>query len=142
MAITLRHTLICDEVRVENNGKLLIIGLYGPGPSASSVILVPQIPFVFPSLTFVQWLESDRPAQVQFRASISHLESGQEVSQVAGLAGIPAPGTGLALIGFRPLRLDRLGAYTFTVLYEGQAPMATSFEVSLPPIPMPAQQAR
>jgi hypothetical protein len=140
VALTLRHTLICDEVRVENNGKLIIIGMYGPAPGASSVILVPQIPFVFPTLSFLQWLDSDRPAQVQFRASISHLESGQEICQAAGLAGIPTPGTGLAVIGFKPLRLDRLGAYTFTVTYGGQEPMATEFEVRLPP--MPAQLAQ
>src|SRR5260370_118196 len=28
MAFTHRYTLMCDEVRVENNGKLIIIGMY------------------------------------------------------------------------------------------------------------------
>lgn len=131
MPLTLRHTLICDELRIENNGKLILIGVYGPQ------IIVPQIPFVFPSMTFVQWLDSERPGQLQFRSSISHLESGQEVAQAAGMIQIPRPGTGLAVIGFRPLRFDRLGAYTFTVTYEGQEPIATPFEVSLPPVPSP-----
>jgi hypothetical protein len=128
VALTLRHTLICDELRIENNGKLIIIGVYGPQ------ILVPQIPFVFPTLTFIQWLDSERPGQMQFRSSISHLESGQEVAQAAGMINIPVPGTGVAVIGFRPLRVDRLGPYTFTITYEGQDPIATSFEISLPPM--------
>jgi hypothetical protein len=135
VTLTLRHTLICDELRIENNGKLIIIGVYG------STILVPQIPFVFPSLTFIQWLDSERPGQVQFRSSVSHLESGQEIAQAAGMIQIPAPGTGLAVIGFRPLRFDRLGPYTFTVTYEGQGPLASPFEVSLPP-PVTAQFPR
>jgi len=129
VALTLRHTLICDEVRVEINGKLFIIGVYGPS------ILVPQIPFEFQSLTFIQFLDSDRPEQqLQFRASLSHLESGQQIAQAAGILGVPAPGVGLAIIGFRPLRLDRLGAYSFTVVYDQQEPITTSFEVALPPI--------
>jgi hypothetical protein len=79
---------------------------------------------------------------LQFRASISHLESGQELAQAAGMMQIPRPGTGLAMIGFRPLRFDRLGAYTFTVTYEGQTPLATPFEVSLPPMPVQLQLPR
>ena len=130
MALTLRHTLICDELRIENNGKLILIGVYGEH------IIVPQIPFVFPSMTFVQWLDSERPDQMQFRSSVSHLESGQEIAQAAGMIQIPTKGTGLAVIGFRPIRFDRLGAYTFTVTYEGQEPIATPFEVSLPPVPL------
>jgi hypothetical protein len=28
--LTHRHTLICDDVRREDNGKMLLIGVYGP----------------------------------------------------------------------------------------------------------------
>ena len=30
MALTLRATLICDEIRREDNGKLLFVGVYTP----------------------------------------------------------------------------------------------------------------
>ena len=38
MAITHHYTLVCEDVRVENNGKFLILGLFTPD------IVVPQIP--------------------------------------------------------------------------------------------------
>jgi len=30
MAIQQRYTLVCDDIRVENTGKLFVIGLYTP----------------------------------------------------------------------------------------------------------------
>jgi hypothetical protein len=52
MPVSIVATLVCDEVRVEHNGKLILLGVYTPN------ILVPQIPFTFPILTFFQLLDS------------------------------------------------------------------------------------
>jgi hypothetical protein len=46
VAINQKYILVCDEVRQENNGKFMVIGLYTPD------MTLPQIPFVLPSLTF------------------------------------------------------------------------------------------
>jgi len=43
---TLVDLILCDEVRREDNGKLLILGMY------LGAILVPRIPFSMPSLSF------------------------------------------------------------------------------------------
>lgn len=42
--------MICDDVRVENNGKTIIIGIYHDN------IIVPELPFVMPNLvTWTKW---------------------------------------------------------------------------------------
>ena len=40
MALEHKYTVMCDEVRVENNGKFLIIGMY------AGHMTVPQLPFI------------------------------------------------------------------------------------------------
>ncbi len=40
MAFTEKFTIMCDEVRKEDNGKLLILGMY------IKSIIVPQLPMV------------------------------------------------------------------------------------------------
>src|SRR5665213_452168 len=72
MALTNKYTLICDDVRQENTGKLIVIGIY------AGVVGVPQIPATFPTgLTFFQGWESDRPGKIDLKIKIQHLESGQ-----------------------------------------------------------------
>jgi len=46
--VSIQATLICDDLRVEQSGKLILIGVYTPN------IIVPQIPFTFPGLAFFQ----------------------------------------------------------------------------------------
>lgn len=45
MAWEHKYTLLCDDVRREDNGKLIILGLY------FGVITVPQFPATLPLLT-------------------------------------------------------------------------------------------
>lgn len=126
MSLTLRYTLLCDEVRREDNGKLLIIGLYTPN------ILVPQLPFIFPSLTVFQLFHSDRAGRFPFRARLEHMESGQEIAGAMGLMEIPQAGPGVSVIRFGNLQLDRFGAFGFVMNINGQPdPISTTFEVIL-----------
>lgn len=48
-----RLQLICDDVRIENNGKLLIIGLY------LDTIVVTELPIVLQPLTFFHVYEAN-----------------------------------------------------------------------------------
>jgi hypothetical protein len=126
MPITTRYVLVCDEVRQENNGKFLIVGLYTPD------MTVPQIPFVLPSLTFFLCLESERPAQYQFRLNLQHLESGHVVAQGMGAIGFQRPGVGTFPVRMNNVQLMGAGAYTFSLHIEGERePITTSFSVIL-----------
>lgn len=126
---------MCDEVRMENTGKILIIGLYTPDMS------IPQAPFLLPSLTFFAALESDRPGNFTIRFEIQHLDSGQKIAEGMGAFGVPRPGMGVAPIQLRNLPIPNAGTYVFSMNIEGQRePITYSFNVILaPPMPMGIQ---
>jgi hypothetical protein len=90
MPVTAKYILLCDDVRVENNGKLLVVGLYTGDMS------VPQIFFILPTLTFLTCLDSGRPGNSPFRMKLQNLETGRPV--VDGMGGIQfaRPGTAYA----------------------------------------------
>lgn len=105
---------MCDDIRVENNGKLILIGVYTPNP------LVPQIPFVFPALSFFQLWESDAAGEYQFRTRLRHTETGAAVADMGGIMKIQRPGVGISIVKIANLRIDKLGGYDFSVHVEGQ----------------------
>src|SRR5882724_6271041 len=94
MPITQKFSIVCDEVRQENNGKFFVIGMYTPD------MALPQLPYVVPTLTFLSWLESDRPGEFQFRLKLTHLESGRLLAQ--GMGGIGFAKAGMGIV---PVRL-------------------------------------
>ncbi len=54
--------IVCDEVRREDNGKLLVIGMY------LGSILVPQVPFRMPKLSFFfKWKTNGSLPSGEFR---------------------------------------------------------------------------
>ncbi|MBZ5550465.1 MAG: hypothetical protein LAO22_21320 [Acidobacteriia bacterium] len=137
MAIKHKYTLICDDVRREDNGKLIIIGVY------QKVIALPQIPFILPSLTFFQVLESDRPGMWSVKIRIQHLESGKNLIDGAGQIGFQQVGEGINSLRFGNVSLVAPGSYNFVMEIEKQEndPIVVPFEVALN-IPQPIQPYR
>jgi hypothetical protein len=134
MAIKEKFILLCDEVRQENNGKFMLIGVYTPD------VAVPQLPVVLKQLTFFIALDDDRPDQHQIRFELQHLESGLKIAQ--GMGGFQAQRPGyLALpIGIGPLQIASAGAYTFSLYFDNSnSPITHSFNILLN-IPTPQQQ--
>lgn len=129
MPISCRFVMMCDEVRVENNGKFIILGVYTPDMSVS------QFPATIPLLTFVMWLEYALPGQYQFDARITHLETGTLVAQAMGGMGVPKPGVGLIPIRFSPVQFTQAGAYTFSMRFQNENEILHQFSVGLPPAP-------
>jgi hypothetical protein len=137
MAISQKFSIMCDEVRVENNGKFLIIGMYTPD------MAVFQLPFVAPVLTFLLWLESDTPGSFQFQMALNQLDSGKTVVQGMGAVGFQRAGAGLSPIRLTGVPFNAAGAYTFSVKFDGQDALVTHFTVQLAQAPMiPGQQQR
>jgi hypothetical protein len=128
MAITSRYVLMCDEVRQEANGKFIVIGLYTPDMS------VAQIPVQMPSLTFFAVLESDRPGSVQFRFSLQHLDSGQNIAEGMGASVFQRPGMGVVPIQLRNFAIPNAGTYVFSLnINDQREPITSSFSVILTP---------
>lgn len=126
MPITLDYSIVCDEVRREDNGKLIIIGMY------VGVVALPQLPFVLPSLTFCHFLRSDRPGHWPLHFWLERLEDG--VRLVEGRAGIvfQQPGPGPLPIRLPNVPFQAVGQYHFvTQIEEGKDPILTAFAVAL-----------
>lgn len=125
MPITQKFSIVCDEVRQENNGKFMVLGMYTPD------MTVAQIPYVAPVLTFLLWLESDRPGQFQFRLKLAHLESGIVLGQGMGGVGFAKAGMGIVPVRLLGLPFSNPGAYTFTIQFDDQEALITHFSVVL-----------
>jgi hypothetical protein len=128
MSIKHSYTIICDDVRREDNGKLLLLGMY------LGTIAVPQLPTLLPSFTVLSIFESDRPGTWSWKLAIQRLESGKTIAEAKGFANVQQPGTGVMPIKFGGLRFDETGAYAVTIEIEGQPePFVTNFFVVLTP---------
>ena len=126
MAFKHKYTIICDDFRREDNGKLMLIGMY------VGTIVVPQLPFALPSLTFFNHLETDRPGNWSFKFTLQHLETGQKLVEGRGDADVQMPGNALAPIKLAPLQFNNFGAYNFIMELEGNAePIVVPFDVQL-----------
>lgn len=128
MAINHKYTLLCDQIRVENNGKFMIIGLYTPD------VVVPMIPFALPTLAFFTYLETDEPGTWDISFQLTHLGnvlaggSGQVGVQRAGLIALP--------INLGAINLPGDGKYTFNLQIAGRPePILLNFSVVLNPMP-------
>jgi hypothetical protein len=140
MPINARYILMCDDVRREDNGKIILIGLYTPDMVAH------QIPFVMPTLTFFLNLESDRPGQFGFRTRVEHQETGAVLPQTEamGMLAIVNPQQpGIAVVKFGGVIFNAQGLYSFSLqLNDQRDPIVSTFNVQLvavQPNPMPAQ---
>ena len=131
MALSHRYTLICDDVRQENTGKFLIIGMY------MGNITVTQLPFALPTLTFFQTLEADRLGGYTVRVQIQHVETGRILAQAVALMDVNQAPTGLPVqvlnsVKFGNIMFDRAGSYSLNVMVDGQAdPIIVPFEIVL-----------
>jgi len=131
MQLTPKYTLVCDDIRQENTGKFIVIGLY------MGNITVPHVPFVLPSLAFLQIFESDNAGNFSFKIRLEQMEKGNAIVEGMGMIAIQGPGTGVIPIRFAPLQLPAFGTYTLTMSIDGQAPLVLStFDV----IQQPPQQ--
>ncbi len=126
MPLNQKYILVCDDVRREDTGKQLIIGLYTPN------VVVTQLPATLPSLAFFQCVESDRPTSYRMSLKLNHLESGETLIEAMG--GVTFAQPGLAFIPWRlgTVQFKAVGAYTLSIDVDDQTePFLAQFSVIL-----------
>jgi hypothetical protein len=129
MAITARYAIVCDDVRREDNGKLLFLGVYTPD------MAVPQIPFAMPTLTFLLNLEAERPGNFGFRMRVQHQDSGAILAEGMGMIPVGNPQQPVII----PVKLGGVvfnaqGLYSFSMEIDGNtSPIVATFNVLLAP---------
>lgn len=139
MALEHKYTILCDDVRREDNGKLIILGMY------FGAITVPQFPAILPTLTILSVFQADRPGNIPFTLRVQRLETGKSLLEAQGFANIQQPGPAVMPVKFGPVRFDEGGAYSVVTELQGQpGHVLTDFTVLLTPQigPQPFQQFR
>lgn len=137
--ITQKYSIMCDDVRQENNGKFLLIGVY------MDAITVPQLPATIPGLTFFNRLQVDRLGNYTLRAKVENAETGRGMAEAIIMMRIDQlPGShGTAIIAprFPNVQFDRAGSYTFSLTVDGEREpiVLTTFDLMLV-IPAAGQQ--
>lgn len=132
--LTYKYTIMCDDLRQEVGGKLILIGCY------MGSIAVPHVPIAIPGLTFVQVYESDRPSPLSFKVRLERMDTGQVVAQAMGMGAVPKPGTGVAPVRIAPVPFPVFGTYSLVVEIEGEQPSIFTFDVVQQPTPQFPQQ--
>ena len=125
MALSQKFVLLCDEVRREHNGKLLLLGLYTPD------LVLTQLPTTLPSLTFFQLYESDTAQEYNLKIKLNHLESGEALLEATGGVSFAQPGVSYLPMKLGGVQFKTAGAYVFSVEADGQEPFLTQFSVIL-----------
>jgi hypothetical protein len=126
---------MCDDVRREDNGKLIVLGMYTPD------MAVQQIPFVMPTLCFLLNLESDRPGNFNFRTKVEHQESGHVIPTTVGIGvfGVINPQQPVIIpVKFVGAIFNSHGLYSFSMEIEREQPIVHTFNVQLV-VPQPMQ---
>jgi len=110
-----RFTILCDDVRREDNGKAIIIGAYLPD------VVIPSIPYNFRHMVFLQLCDWEEVGLFSLRGSLNCI-SQSGITQVAtGLlvVNIVRRGTGVHGFAFTNLKIDKTGDYIFQTSFEG-----------------------
>ena len=118
MALTQKYSIMCDDVRQENNGKFIVIGMY------INNMTVTQLPVTLPSLHFFNLLEADRLGSYMLRAKVENAETGRLLAQAMVMiqANVAPKLPAAVVVGarFPNVQFDRAGSYTFTLTVEGE----------------------
>jgi len=126
MAIIHKYTIMCDQLRREDNGKFLLIGVY------SDAMLSSTFPFTLQGLTFFMKLESDRPGSWSVRMRLEHLDSGHKMLEALGAITFQRTGSAFNPVALPPIQFNVPGVYHFVMEIEGQnEPILYEFSVGL-----------
>ncbi len=127
MTITEKYIIMCDDFRREDNGKLILLGMY------MDTINVPALPFPLPTLTFFCVLNCDRPGNFRFSFKLKHEEGGnQPLVEGMGQAPVIDPRQPMVMpVKMVGIQINAPGLYTFSLEFDGQAPIVSTFTVQL-----------
>lgn len=124
--ITSKYTIICDDVRREDNGKLLFVGVY------LDKMLVSQFPIELPTLCFYELLASDKSGTFPLAFRFENTQTGDKLVHGEGELQIPETGQGIAIFRFMNVKIPAEGRYQFVLELQGQDPIVTPIEVTTP----------
>ncbi len=99
----IEYTLVCDDTRREDNGKLILIGVYGAN------ILVSSFPAAL-TLSLVSFIRSD--STFEAANAVRAVLDGETLTEGGGVFRIQ-PGRGISVIPTLPLTVPHAGEVIF-----------------------------
>jgi hypothetical protein len=129
--ITHNYTVMCDEVRREDNGKFILLGVY------SDAILFNSFPTSLTGLAFYVKLHSDAPGIYGMKMRLEKLEGGEPIHRGEGAIEILAPGAVFIPIRMPAITFTQPGSFSFVIEMEEAEPILYSFTVNKSPKPFP-----
>ena len=121
--ITLRYILISDDVRTENNGKLIVIGLYGPE------ILVQRLPIAIP-LAFTAGIVLESEGAFDLSGKLIRPDSAEELLTFGATGEAKKSGAAYVPFKFPIVKFSQAGIYEVSLAVEGQEERLTeTFEL-------------
>lgn len=130
--ITHNYTVMCDEVRREDNGKFLLLGVF------ADAILFNSFPTTMMGLSFFVKIHFDVPGIYGMSMRLERLEGGEPIHVADGAITAAQRGPAFVPIRTPPITFDRSGGYNFVIEFENSEPILYSFSVDLSPKPFPA----
>lgn len=111
-AIKIRFGIVCDEVRREDNGKLLLIGVY------SSSIIVQQLPAAL-VLALVIRVDNEKPTEIPMEFRILHNDT--PLRKGKGVLNLRLGGQNVMAIPSIPLeKIEAEGRMSFQLRLRGR----------------------
>lgn len=108
--LTIKNALICDQVRREDNGKLLVIGVYHGSIQVKT----------FPVAMEIQLLASFRANKLgDLEFEVRALDGAKELAKGTGSMNISRTGDGTVALPPMPLKVDGPTVLSFELLQYG-----------------------
>jgi hypothetical protein len=105
----------------------------------TGVVGTPQIPFTMPALTIVQFFEADTVGDYAVTTRLTHFESGQQLVEARANIRVTQPGSVMAPLQLRNIRVSAYGTYHVATELPDHAPILASFQVAIVQPPPPQQ---
>ena len=129
--ITHNYTVMCDQVRREDNGKFLLVGVY------SDAILFNSFPSTVTGLAFFVKISFEIPGTYGMKMRLERVEGGDPLFRGEGAVNNAQRGAMFLPIHTPMITFDRPDGYNFIIEFEGSEPILYSFSVDRAPKPFP-----
>lgn len=125
MHTVMKHefSIVCDEVRAETTGKLILVGVY---PHNTLGIALPANIGV---LSFYQVLTSDQSGSVPFQAELIRKRDQTVIQAVQATMNIAASGAVIGMLSFRNVEFKEPGPYVLDLVFQNQRLSTAEFTI-------------
>lgn len=123
----IKDIIICDDIRKENSGKFIFIGVYPAG----NIIVRGKMPYVFPKLCFILKFIGGK-GEYDIETILKNPDQKQIVSLPAGSLNFEDENREFMLfLSIATLKIDKVGEYTFEIYEQKEKKLIYKYKFSI-----------